>query len=200
MPISRCTSSSEPCTRARLPPASSSACCAFARRSSASWPVNGPEPVSRRAETMVVNSDECRMSASSSAFSAALMSRAMRICATGTVIDIPNLLDRQPRIRGNRTHKAVELSVVPLRGHQLRELGEDGQSAEHDEDQKHRDRDDSPQPDQSAVMTLEQLRDDGVIGFGYARLARKGPLPAHERRERACLRPGCAFGKCGGCG
>ena len=56
----------------------------------------GVYQVSRRAETMVVNSEEWRIRASSSACSAALMSRTMRICATGTVMDILNLLEGRP--------------------------------------------------------------------------------------------------------
>src|SRR6187402_870397 len=161
--ISRCTSSSEPWTRARLPPASSSACWTFASRSNASCPVNGAEPVSRRAETMVVNNDECRISASSSACSAALISRAMRNCATGTVIDILYLLVWPARPSGGQLSKAIELSQGSLRGHQLRELREDGQTTEHENDEEHRNRDDCPQPDQRTIAAFEQLRDDRII-------------------------------------
>src|SRR5688572_22265579 len=106
---------------------------------------------------MVVNSDECRRSASSSAFSAALISRTMRICATGTVIVILNLLVGLPVHSGGQLLKVIELSQGSLGGHQLRERRDNGQSAEHENDEEHRNRDDCPQPDQRAVAAFEQL-------------------------------------------
>src|SRR5690606_25702545 len=124
----------------------------------------------------------------------------MRIWATGTGMDIfesPRSAARPTRLPAQSGDRVV---LSPLRRHQLRELREDGETAEHKNDEKHRDCDDRPQPDQRAVTALEQLWDDRIIRFRLARLVGSGPLSPVQQRERTRLRPGSVIRLGGGCG
>src|SRR5690606_27994461 len=73
-------------------------------------------------------------------------------------------------------------------------------SAEHEKNEKPRNRNDRPQPDQRAVPAPEHPGDDRIIRFRLARLVGCGPLPPVEQRERTRLRPGSGirFGSGGG--